>query len=329
MLPSSPFRFPPFPPHPRITIGRVAVPAINVYSLPTFNSERVGILEKDNLVTILGEISSPDGPKHNPTWYQLAEGYAHSGRIQVIRKVQPSKVPETFPSSGLLGEIILPYIQSQWFVRGEGWQELYRLYFESLHWVTAVDEGPDGQAWYCLRDTNPAIEYYVPVQAIRFVDPKEYEPIHADVPGSEKYIRVSLSQQTLVAYEDKQPVFQTSISSGIHTENLPPDLLPTDTPLGVYHIQLKMPSRHMGDGHITADPTAYELPGVPWVMVFQKDGVALHGTYWHNNFGTPMSHGCVNLRNADALWLFRWTEPVFSSEEWYIQGYGTTVQVVE
>lgn len=49
----------------------------------------------------------------------------------------------------------------------------------------------------------------------------------------------------------------------------------------------------------------YYLPDVPYVMYFYR-GYGLHGTYWHNNFGVPMSHGCVNLRTEDAAWLFDW-----------------------
>ncbi len=69
----------------------------------------------------------------------------------------------------------------------------------------------------------------------------------------------------------------------------------------------------MGDGNLTSDIEAYELPGVPWTSFFEPEtGVAFHGTYWHNNFGIPMSHGCVNMRTHEAKWLFRWATPVSS-----------------
>jgi hypothetical protein len=91
----------------------------------------------------------------------------------------------------------------------------------------------------------------------------------------------------------------------------------------------------MGYGALTDDIFAYELPGVPWTMLFHKDGYALHGAYWHNNFGTRMSHGCVNMRYADAQWLFRWTSPEFGSGpdykpgQMYTMGEGTLVQIIE
>lgn len=85
----------------------------------------------------------------------------------------------------------------------------------------------------------------------------------------------------------------------------------------------------MGDGYLTNDPEAYELPGVPWTMFFHESGYALHGTYWHNNFGTRMSHGCINMRNEEAYWLFRWTEPAYEPGKWYTFGSGTLVQIIE
>ncbi len=87
----------------------------------------------------------------------------------------------------------------------------------------------------------------------------------------------------------------TKISSGMPQATPPPGQTSTDTPRGEFNVQSKMPSKHMGDGNLTADLNAYELPGVPWVCFFEpENGVATHGTYWHTNYGTTMSHGCVN-----------------------------------
>jgi lipoprotein-anchoring transpeptidase ErfK/SrfK len=64
-------------------------------------------------------------------------------------------------------------------------------------------------------------------------------------------------------------------------------------------------------------------------MFFHESGYALHGAYWHDNFGYRMSHGCVNLRPDDASWLFRWTDPVYEPGNWYSRGTGTLVLVKE
>jgi lipoprotein-anchoring transpeptidase ErfK/SrfK len=108
-------------------------------------------------------------------------------------------------------------------------------------------------------------------------------------PGSsgERWIDVNLSQQLLIAYEGSTPVRWISISTGLPR---------TPTVVGQFRIYVKLLRDDMsGDD--------YYLPGVPYVMYFYK-GYGLHGTYWHSNFGRPMSHGCVNLPTPEAEWLF-------------------------
>jgi lipoprotein-anchoring transpeptidase ErfK/SrfK len=83
----------------------------------------------------------------------------------------------------------------------------------------------------------------------------------------------------------------------------------------------------MGDGHITANLEAYELPGVPWVSYFTSTGVAFHGTYWHSDYGRPQSHGCINMRPEEAKWLFRWSTPVIEADVILATGHGTSVYV--
>ena len=112
------------------------------------------------------------------------------------------------------------------------------------------------------------------------------------LPTEGKWIEVNLTDQSLVAYEGTTVVFTATISSGRAN---------TPTVLGKYRIQRKYESQLMtGPG--------YYLPGVPWVMYFHY-GYALHGAYWHDKWGTPTSHGCVNLKIEDAEWLYKWTDP--------------------
>ncbi len=84
----------------------------------------------------------------------------------------------------------------------------------------------------------------------------------------------------------------------------------------------------MANGDLTA--SGYDLPGVPWVMYFTEAGLSLHGTFWHNDFGHPKSHGCVNLSVAAAKWLFRWTDPVVKPDaQFAYQPTGTTLEIVK
>jgi LysM repeat protein len=104
-----------------------------------------------------------------------------------------------------------------------------------------------------------------------------------------KWIDVNLTTQTLTAYQSGTPVFTAVVSTGRAN---------TPTPVGEFRIWVKLRTDDMaGPGYYLAD--------VPYVMYFYRD-YGLRGTYWHDNFGTPMSHGCVNLATSDAGWLFNW-----------------------
>ena len=127
-------------------------------------------------------------------------------------------------------------------------------------------------------------------------------PSNVNAAPGERWIDVNLTTQSLTAYEGDQPVLTTYISSGIW---------PYLTVTGQFQIYIRYQSQDMNGYRLGYD---YYLEDVPYVMYFYKD-FALHGTYWHNNFGNPMSHGCVNMITADAQWLFNWSS------------YGTVVNV--
>ncbi|HQY92540.1 LysM peptidoglycan-binding domain-containing protein [Caldilinea sp.] len=105
----------------------------------------------------------------------------------------------------------------------------------------------------------------------------------------QRWVEVDLTNQTLTAWQGDVPVMFTAISSGRAN---------TPTVTGRFTIGNKYKAQRMtGPG--------YDLPNVPWVMYFHQ-GYAIHGAYWHNNFGAPMSHGCVNMRSNEAEMLYNW-----------------------
>jgi hypothetical protein len=205
---------------------------------------------------------------------------------------------------------------------------LYRLYYQSTAWVEGVERGSDGRLWYRLLDDLLKVNYYVRAEHLRRIEPEELTPLSPDIPPEQKRIEVSLPRQELLAFERDRLVFRTSISSGV-PDRQPPGSngIPTDTPTGQFYIDKKMPLRHMGDGRLTANLEAYELPGVPWTSFFHETGVAFHGTYWHNDYGRQKSHGCVNMRPEEAKWLFRWSTPAIEPDTMLEWGYGTNVFV--
>lgn len=135
-----------------------------------------------------------------------------------------------------------------------------------------------GEPWKWWLPTQYVHGYYI--KPLRTPDPLPFD--------SSKRIEIHLDSQTLVAYEGDHPVFSAKISTGVSR---------TPTPKRVFQIQYKLPaSRMTGPG--------YDLWS-PWTMYFHGD-YAIHGTWWHNQFGTPRSRGCVNLAVEDARWLYSW-----------------------
>lgn len=119
----------------------------------------------------------------------------------------------------------------------------------------------------------------------------------ASIPVGAKWILVDLAQQTLTAYEGETAVYATLISSG-------KDYKESQTHAGLYEVEHKMATSDM---HGESDEP-YDVDRVPYALYFNKNE-ALHGTYWHDRFGTRASHGCINLAFADARWLFDWSPP--------------------
>jgi lipoprotein-anchoring transpeptidase ErfK/SrfK len=132
--------------------------------------------------------------------------------------------------------------------------------------------------------------------AVPTADVIDDAPVSTEEPSAEpqgpndgRWIDVNLSEQQIYAYEGDVLVNSFIVSTGVYD---------TPTVTGEFNIYVKVPMQDMsGPG--------YYLSNVPWVMFFY-DEYGFHGTYWHDNFGTPMSRGCVNLRTEDAEWLYHW-----------------------
>ena len=113
--------------------------------------------------------------------------------------------------------------------------------------------------------------------------------------AGERWIDVNLSTQTITAYEGTTPVYTSLVSTGLPR---------TPTVVGSYRVYVKYVATDMTGGSYAVGDYYY-LPDVPYTMYFFR-GYGIHGTYWHNNFGQPMSHGCVNLPTPVAEWFFNW-----------------------
>ncbi len=132
-----------------------------------------------------------------------------------------------------------------------------------------------------------------------FTDDGDHLTQKGDVYTGTKRIVVDISEQTLYAYDGDTLFMQELISTGLEF---------TPTPKETFHIFKITPSRFMQGPIPGVSEQVYDLPGVPWNLYFTKDGAVIHGSYWHDHFGKPWSHGCVNLSPVNAKKLYAWVE---------------------
>jgi hypothetical protein len=154
----------------------------------------------------------------------------------------------------------------------------------------------DGQAYLAVGDGT----------MIREADALVIEPVAPPegVGEGDRWIDIDLSRQTLVAYDWKQPRYVTLVSTG--RARTPSPELDYLTPQGLHRIRGKHLTSTMDDDEPGEPP--YSLEDVPYVMYF-RGAYAFHSAFWHDRFGRPRSHGCINLAPADAKWLYDWAGP--------------------
>ena len=291
-------------------LGRVQLDGYPLHIAPKPDSEVIDELSFDSVYPITGITVCEDDSSPNRIWYELnARGYAHSRRIQPVR-MQINAPASMIPKSGCLGEITLPFVDAYSSIDARR-KILYRFYYGGTFWV--LDRLVDDQAsvWYELLDDRNYTKFYVPAYYVRLVPKTELSAISPDIPYEEKKLVVDLAKQSLTACVGEKVVSVMRISSGVRLKEGG-----FATPKGAYRTTRKRPCRHM-----FAPPseigTGFDLPGVPWVSYFTSDGVAFHGTYWHNDFGVPHSHGCINMTHQAAKWVYRWTTPHVPFDQYY------------
>jgi lipoprotein-anchoring transpeptidase ErfK/SrfK len=165
----------------------------------------------------------------------------------------------------------------------------------------------DGQTWYQIG-FDGVIHYPERVTSTWYVN-ADYVNLFSHVgptstnrginTASAKRIVVNLTKELLYAYDGDVLFMQQSISTGLEL---------TPTALGTFWIIRKTPDSYMQGPIPGVSDQYYDLPGVPWDLYFTTDGDAIHGAYWHNHFGEPWSHGCVNLPPEQAKILYEWAD---------------------
>ncbi len=304
--------------------GRVTERFLSIYSQPSFTSRHIKQVWQDAVLPICDTVAGQADSDQPESWFQIGGiGYAPASFIQPV-EIRYQEPTDQISRQGSLSEVTVP-IAEVYEKPDPNSRRLYRYYYGSNHWVDRVTEDSSGQVWYrVIDDKFEDQERWVRASRLRVIPFEELAPISPLVPADQKRIEVSLTEQRMTAYEYDKPVFTTLVSTGATTENNR-----WVTPTGRFLVGFKRASQHMLPWDSSYGD--YDLPGVPWVTYYAYRAVAFHGAYWHNGFGRPRSHGCVNLKPQDARWVFLWTTPTvlpYDQME-YAETGGTFVEVFD
>ena len=305
-----------FPQYERL--GR-AFAKVEIKSRPDIDAETVGVLYDDAVVPWLHEISGRHPYRYKQRWVETPDGYIWASDLQPVRNHpnQPVKaLPQTSLGPGMWVEVSIPYVDivlqnkpvSPGFKIKVETNIPLRLYFSQILWVDKVRKDDSGKLWYRVNERFGYGDLmWADASAFRPLSEDDMTPINPDAEDKRIEVNVEEKYQTLSCYEGNTEVYFCRISAG---KKFDPDGKPLETsstPSGTHTIWRKQVSTHMSGGTTGG---GYDLPGIGWTALFSGDGVAVHSTFWHNNFGGElMSHGCVNARPEDAKWIFRWSNP--------------------
>jgi len=318
---------------------------VDIKGQPDATSNTLKTIYEDTVLPWLSEINAlnPDLNRINQRWVETPEGYIYSSYLQPVR-YQPNIPLAAMPDgkTGFWVEVTVPYVD---FVldnppaRSAGLANLIgaglptRFYYSQILWVDQIRTSEvTGNPLYRINENggrppgvtggSPGDIFWTDGAAFRPLTEDEVAPLSPDVDPAEKKVIVNVTNQTLSCFEGDKEVYFCRVSTGGSGVSA--------TPLGELTIWRKTFSIHMAAGTVDA---GYDTPGIGWTALFAGEGVAIHSTFWHNQFGERRSHGCVNCRPEDAKWIFRWTTPAVTLENsdvtWNDWRSGSTKVVVE
>ncbi len=308
-------------------LGRVAVTP-NFYSTelkaqPDENAPVLrNVVQDEVLVWLRDVIGTNVAGRSNKRWAQTPDGFIYAVDMQPVRNL-PNTPLNAIPDGkkGFWAEVTVPYVdlllQGAAISPGVKYDlqtnQPIRLYYGQVVWIDQVGAGQDGTILYRVNeDTGHGYGYgdlfYAEGAAFHALTADDVAPInpHADPASKKIVVNATPGQQTLSCFEGNTEVYFCRVSTG-YGETY-------STPTGDQSISWKIFSIHMAAN--TGSDSGYDTMAVPWPVFFNRpSGAAIHGTFWHNDFGVRRSHGCVNVSPEDAKWIWRWTSPPVSLDQ--------------
>jgi lipoprotein-anchoring transpeptidase ErfK/SrfK len=317
-------------------LGRVTVGMAEVKAKPYAESRTITKVYEDAVLPWLRQVVGRQPFRRNQRWVETSDGYIWAPYLQPVKNLPNDPVnllPETSLGAGMWVEVTVPYVdliltnppaRSPWLKD----DQTPRLYYTQVLWIDQIKQDEAGQTWYQVNERYGYGDvFWAKAEAFRPLSQDEIAPINPE--AEDKRIVVHIAHQTISCYEGKNEVYYAMVSTGIRSDLYGNRTEKWETPLGTRPIWRKLISVHMSGGSTGG---GYDLPGVSWTSLFEGNGVAIHSTFWHNNFGEEMSHGCVNAAPDDAKWIFRWTNPAIPYDPGDVtvsMPGGTLVEVVD
>ncbi len=306
-------------------IGRI-LGLTDIMSRPTndpLQASSVGVLYDDNLVEWGREVVGNAVGRTNQRFLETPQGYVWAPQVQPTKNspnMPISEMPAGVP--GFWAEVTVPYIDlalegpavSSWIQSLISFNFPPRLYYGQVVWIDQVRADPSGVVYYRWNESpghgyGPGDIFWADGAGLKILTDEDVATISPEVDPNEKTIRVDLTYQTLGCFEGLNEVYFCRISSGAEYNANGEAVDNWATPVGDLNTHWKIVSLNMSGGGSAA---GYSTPAVPWVTMISGEGIAIHGAFWHNDFGERRSHGCINLKPEDAKWVFRWTTPHIS-----------------
>ncbi|MCC6261500.1 MAG: L,D-transpeptidase [Anaerolineales bacterium] len=282
----------------------------------------VGKLYDDNLIEWHREVVGEAIGLTNQKYLEVPGGYVWSSRVQPTKNLPNTPITEVPAGKpGFWVEVTVPYVDltlegapaSPWIQSLIQYQFPPRVYYGQVIWIDQVRQS-NGFVEYRWNESPGhgygfGDIYWLDGAGVKVLTEEEIAPISPNIDPAEKKIVANLTYQTLSCFEGNNEVFFCRISSGaiFDYQGNPTDSY--STPVGDLNTHWKIISLNMSGGGSAA---GYSTPAVPWDTVISGEGIAIHGAFWHNDFGERRSHGCINVTPEDAKWIFRWTTPYIS-----------------
>lgn len=327
-------------------LGRMTA-SVDLRPSPRFDYPATSKIFEDAVIPIIREVAGgtygPDSGlwSRSRTWLETQDGYLHTSVVQPVRYFPNEPLREIPPGKqGFWAEVTVPYVDfvlenqvpsSPWITDSIAMGRPLRLYYSQVMWVDQIKISEvTGNLIYRINERYGSYGdiFWAEGAAFRPITEEEIAPIHPDIDPVEKKVVANLTYQTISCMEGNREVYFCRMSSGTLYDAYGNFVDAWSTPLGTHWIWRKTISIHMAGGTVGG---GWDTPGVSWTTLFSGTGVAVHSTFWHNDYGTERSRGCLNVTPEDAKWIFRWTTPVVSLEpgDLTIQGAGGTHVVVE